>query len=144
MALNSQNTILRIGDGEVSETFTAIAEVKRINGLSLKADVADSSHLGSKWRRFIATIRDGGDVSFDLNFDPAEATHLALIQSLLDNDEGSNFELEFPDDAGSTWEFPAVVTAFNVNTSTADLISASCTLKVNGAPTAMEGITIPA
>ena len=37
-------TLLKIGDGEVSESFTAIAEVKDITGPGLSREFAEFTH----------------------------------------------------------------------------------------------------
>lgn len=139
-AISSYGTLLKIGAGETTtdETFTAIAEVRDISGPGFELGTAEvTAHDGSGWREFVATLLDGGEVTFDVNFGPAEATHDydgGLLQDMV-NKTLRNFQIVFPDTATTTWTFPAYVTGFETNEPVDGALTAAITLKMSGQPT---------
>lgn len=64
-------------------TYTTIAEVLKISNTGSKADLADVTNMDSSqaYREFLPTLLDAGDVAFDTNFIPGNAT-----QQVLDTD----------------------------------------------------------
>lgn len=77
---------LQRGDGASPEVFTTVAEVLSIKGPSEKLDTHDVTNMDSPaaagytgiYREFIATLLDGGDVTFDINYLPNDASQLGL------------------------------------------------------------------
>ena len=65
-------TLFQTGNGAVPEVFTTLAEVTNITPPKMSRDTVDATHEESPgaWREFIAGLKDGGDVSLDLNFIP--------------------------------------------------------------------------
>lgn len=138
-AIAAYGTLLKIGDGGSSETFTTIAEVRDISGPSLSADVKDVTSHDSEdgWDESITTILRGGEVSFALNFIPTETTHSYTSGLLEDyaNRTRRNFQLVFSDTGSTTWNFAALVTGFEPTAGVADELTADVTLKITGKPT---------
>lgn len=137
-AISAFGTLLKIGDGATSEAFTTIAEVRDISGPGFELGTTEvTAHDSDGWREFVATLLDGGEISFDINFGPAEATHDydgGLLQDMV-NKTRRNFQLIFPDTATTTWTLPAYVTNFEPGAPVDGELSASVTLKVTGQPT---------
>lgn len=138
-AVSGFGTLLQIGDGATpTENFTTIAEVKSISGPSLSADTIDVTNMSSPngWREFIQGPKDGGEVTFDVNFLPTNATHNAATGLLRDFKNGTrrNFKLVFPNPGNTTWQFAAIVTGFEVSAPVDDVLGASITLKLTGEP----------
>jgi len=73
----AKGTIIKIGDGASPEDFSAIGEVRSIDGPSASAVVQDiTTHSTSgNWMNKLATLLDPGNVSFAINFDSVDATH---------------------------------------------------------------------
>jgi predicted secreted protein len=139
IAVSARGTLLKIGDGAATEAFTSIAEVTNISGPSLSLDTIEvTSHdTSSGWREYIGGLLDAGEVSFDINFVPTNATHSftsGLIKDLK-NRTLRNFKLVFPDTSNTTWAFAALVTAFDCSEAIDDVIKGSITLKLSGQPT---------
>jgi len=136
-AISAFGTLLKRGDGADPEEFTPIAEVQDIRPPSLGADTEEVTHQESPdgWREYIVTLLDGGEVSFDLNFIPTNATHNASSGLLKDYSarQKRNYQVVFPD--GTTWEFAALVTNFEADAPVGGKLSASVTLKITGKPT---------
>lgn len=137
-ALAAYGVLLKIGDGGTSETFTTIAEVRDIEGPSLELEAKEvTSHDSGGWREYIGTLLTGGEVSFDLNFIPTNATQSyssGLIEDMV-NRTKRNFQIIFPTTSPTTWAFTALVTAFSPSAAVEDELMAEVTLQVTGAPT---------
>ena len=133
------STLLKIGDGATPENFTTITEVRDISGPEISLDTADvTSHdsVGG-WEEHIGTILRSGNVTFDINYQPTDATHDAGTGLIADMVARTlrNFELTFTDPGATTWSFSAIVVGFTPTMPVADELSASVTLKVSGQPT---------
>jgi predicted secreted protein len=138
-AVLGHGALLKRGDGAGSEAFTTIAEVISISGPSLSRDVVEATNMDSTsgWREFIGGLKSGGEISFELNYDPADATIDAsggLIDDI-DQTTARNYQLVFPDSATTTWSFAGWLTSFETNIPLDDRITASATVTLSGVPT---------
>ncbi len=127
--------------------FTTIAGVKDISGPATNRDLEEvTSHSSPNgYEEFVPTIKRSGEVTFDLNFDPTNATHGTAATGLAGKvhaDTPTDFRLVFPriGTNGYRWTFSAFVTGFETSAPVAGVFGASVTRKVTGAPT-LEAIT---
>ena len=141
-AFIGHGTELQRGDGGGPEVFTKIAEVLNISGPSLARDTVDVTSMDSpdQWREFIAGLKDGGEVTFDVIYDPVDATiepsgGLLSELDLASGAAATNYKLVFSDPATTTWDFAAILTGFEPNEAVDDKVMASVTLKISGKPT---------
>lgn len=139
-AKSSFGTFLKIGDGASSEAFTTIAEVLDIGGPAMTLDTEDvTSHSStSGWAEHIGTILNGGEVSFDMNWLPANTTQSYTTSGLLRdmaNRTLRNFQLVVPAAATLTWTFAALVTSFKPDLKVKGAQRASVSLLISGVPT---------
>ena len=139
LAVSAFGTLLKIGDGASPENFATVAELRTISGPSLSADTIDvtTHNTPTPFRRFIAGLLDGGEVTFDINFIPTETTHgysAGLLKDMTDRAR-RNFQIVFPDSGTTTWLLPTIITGFEMSADPADVLMASVTLKVAGPPT---------
>lgn len=128
-------TTLERGDGlETGEVFTPIANVTNIQPPSLSRETIDVTAHNSAdgWMEFVGSLKDGGEVSFDVNYDPA--LHDVLVQDFEDT-EPRNWQVVFPVTPVATWKFAAIMTGFEPEAPYDDKLAASLTLKVSGKPT---------
>ncbi|WUI00204.1 phage tail tube protein [Spirillospora sp. NBC_00431] len=125
---------LKRGDGGSPEVFTAIANSTNIEGPGIERETYDVTAHDSPdaWREFIGGLKDGGEVSIDLNYDPSK--HDALVADFEDADP-RNYQLVFPDSESTTWSFKAILTEFSPEAPHDDKLAASATFKVSGKPT---------
>ncbi len=119
---------------------TTVAGVTNIGGPGLTLETIDVTNhsSASAWREFVGGLKDGGEISVDIVFDPAAATHKNAsggLLYLLTTRASASFTITFPDAAPTTWTFAAFVTSFEVGAPVADGLTASVTLKITGAPT---------
>lgn len=145
-ALRGKGTKIRIGDDVIgaspAPTFTEIAEVTQITGPGMSMDTSDVTSMDSgNWRDFIAILNDPGEVTFDINYIPSETTHndsdstSAGLIYLLDNQILRGFELGFTQESPEyKIQFDGFVTNFEPSAPVDDVLTASVTLRLTGAP----------
>lgn len=126
-----------LAGGTAGETFTSIAEVRGVRGPSLQAGVVDVTSFDSNKRReFISSLKDGGNVSFTVNYIPtADGTGHDLLITDARNGTTRNFELRFDDVKKTTMAFSGVVTGAEITAELEQAIQANITVKVTGWPT---------
>lgn len=134
-AISSMGTYLR-------RNGTEIAEVTNIGGPSFNADTVEVTHLRSPgfWKEHIGSLKDGGELSFDVNFLLDNPTHSAASGLLAQwNANGApprdDWDIVFPDDAATVWSFKGFQTGFETGAETGGKLSASVTVKISGKPT---------
>lgn len=136
-AISSFGTKIQQGDGgDPTEAFTDIGEIRDINGPGMKLDTIEVTHHLSpnatrEWR---PTLKDLGEVSFEIAFDPANGTHDATTGLWKDHADRTkrNFRLVFPDAAATTFEFAAYVTGIDFKAPVEGIITADITLRPTG------------
>jgi hypothetical protein len=137
-SISAHGTLLQIGDGEVTEAFTTIAEVKAISGPNITQVIKEvTNHSSAGWVERLPILVDGGDVSFEINFIPSDGTHSYAAGLLGDSIARTkrNFKLIFPDGGSTTWAFAAYVSEFSPAAPSDDVLTASVTLTIAEAPT---------
>lgn len=141
MGFDAFGTLLKKGDGASPEVFTTIAEVVSISGPGLSRDAIEITNHSSpsQFKQFLPGLKDGGEITLEINYDPAGATHKdtdgGLLYELAQGTAASNYQLVFSDTGGTTWTLPGIVTGFEPGAPHDDKLSASVTIKVSGAPT---------
>lgn len=132
-ALFAHSTKLLRGDGQTVETFTALAEVKDIDGPGLELETIDVTNHDSTnaWEEHIGGILRSGEISFDINYVPDSETAGYLVSDMV-NREVRNFKLQYPDDTEIA--FTALVTGFTPGAPVEDALTAAVTMKLTGEP----------
>jgi hypothetical protein len=124
-------------------TFTPVAQVADLSGPSVTSDPIEVSHradgvAANMWRRYVSGMKDGGEVSFTLIFDPDEPSHdptlATSMYALAASGEPDTFQLDFPgaDDDRTTATFDAYVTNMDIAAPLEDGLTQDVTLKVSG------------
>jgi predicted secreted protein len=131
----SDNTVV----GGLAEVFTTIAQVKNISGPGMSLDVEDVTTHDStgSWEEVVATVLRSGEVTLDLVWDPASATHgwgIGLL-AVMPRRATRNFQALFPDTGATTWSFAAEVTGFEPDAPHDGALTASVSLKLTGSVT---------
>lgn len=139
-AKSSFGTLLKIGDGASSESFTTVGEVRDIKGPSLELNTEDVTNHSSTggWEEHIATTASGGELTFEINWIPANATQsysTGLLKLLATTKAPWNFQLVVPAASPVTWSFAAIVTKFPPDLPVKGAQRVSVTLKLSGQPT---------
>lgn len=118
---------------------TEIAQILSISGATLSLDTADvTSHDGSGWEEVVATILRSGEVTFEIAYDPGEATHKNVSGGLLHdlaNRTLATWTIVLPSTPAANITFSGYVTNFDPTMPTDDALKASVTIKPTGAVT---------
>lgn len=131
-AHSAWGTLLKLGDGATpTEMFTTVAEVKDISGPALVTETEDVTSHDSPSGHIerIATLIDTGEITFDVNLIPADATHNETtgLASVARDKTKHNFRILFP--TGSKMiSGPAIVTNMEYGAEVAGVLQASVTL----------------
>ena len=114
---------------------TYIGGLTDINGIDKSADTIDVTTLDSEggYREFIASFKDGGEVTISGYFLPGNAGQVEMETAFESGIEDS-FEIEFPAGFGASWIFKGVVTQVATGASLEDPVSFEATIKVSGKP----------
>lgn len=119
---------------------TAYANVRSISGPGLSLDVEDvTSHDSTGgWEEVVATILRSGEITLEIVYDPAHATHKyaagGLLYDLVQR-TAIEFTLVFPDAGTTTWTFDAFVTGFEPSGPVEGALTAAVKFKLTGQPT---------
>lgn len=136
-AVRSHGTILALGDGGSPEAFTTVAQVKNITGPNLDRTIIDVTNHQSDSKEKIGGLRDAGQVTFNVNFIPDDATQsisTGLLKAYAVDEVPHNFQIVFPDDASTTWTLAAIVKSFHMTAPVDGVLDAQITLDVTGQP----------
>lgn len=136
--LDAFGIALQRGDGVTpTEGFVAIANVTSVSGPEIERETYDVTAHDSAdgWREFVGGLKDGGEVSLEVNYDPRE--HDTLMADFED-DAPRNYKLVFPQALGE-WALKLILTGFSQEAPVDDKLSAELTFKVSGKPVVTPG-----
>lgn len=126
-------TTLGMGNGDgPPETFTSVGDITGIDVLDIDVDAIDMTTHDSTggWREFEAGLKDAGELSVDLNYDPS--VHGTLFSAI---GVEKNWEITLTDSGAAKVTFAAFINGFKANAPYDDKLSGTFTLKVTGAVT---------
>ena len=104
-----------------------VAAVTNISGPGLSLDTADVTAHDSAgaWEEVVATIIRSGEMSLDINFDPAAITHKALLARLI----ARTTEVWTIGGAMGVWSFAGYLVGFEPGAPHEDKLTASIRIK---------------
>lgn len=132
-AIGYGSSLERSSDGTSSGVFSSVGEVLSISLPSLSKDTVDATHMESAdaFREYIPGLKDGGEVSVEVNLVPGSATTTAALADFA-SDVVGYYKIIFPDD--TEWAFAAICTGFEGEAPLDDKMTATFTYKVTGKP----------
>lgn len=131
-------TLLKRGDGvPATEAFETIASVSDLSGPSRSRETIDVTAHDSpdKYREFLAGLKDGGEVTATINFNPADTTHTQLDADFEDG-VTRNWQIILLEGSADehTWAIAGFVTAVGDSYPIDDKMEREVTIKVSGKP----------
>lgn len=123
---------LQYNDG--AGVWRDIAGCRDISGPSMSADTIDvTSHSSpDRFREFRSSLKDPGELTFELIFDPEDLTNQAFLLDLFNSQEVTSFRLIYATENSKTWQMQGLVTNFEPDNPTEGAITASTTIKITG------------
>lgn len=123
---------LKKGDGADPEVFTAVAQIVNITPPQFgreTVDVTDRDSAGNV-RQFLGHLKDYGEVSVSINYDPA--LHNTWVTDA-DSDDPINYRFTYP--GGQVQTAALLITSFAPDAPMDGALAATVGLKVSGKPT---------
>lgn len=116
---------------EAPAVYTEIAEILSITPPSVSRDLPEATHMKSpdRWKEYIPGLRDGGEITMELNFVPDSETTQRLLEAGGELST-SKAKVIFPD--ATEWGFSCFCTEFTPQVPVDDRMTATCTFKVTG------------
>lgn len=125
----------------VTREGVTIPRVKSISGPALSRDLADVTPLDATngFEEQLPTILRSGDVTLEISYVPAEATHAALRADVVTATQRA-FAVKIPTASGTVEShgFNAYVTGFDLNNTPDGEVQSTATLKPTGTITVSE------
>ncbi len=130
-AISGIGTIFNRWDGS---QWVKLAEVVSIDGPSKTRNTIDVTSLDSVggYMEFIGALRDGGEISFNMNF---TAASYALMNTDFEDDTLQDYQIVLPDATNTTFEFEGLVTDLPIAIPMDDKLSCDVKIKVSGQTT---------
>lgn len=135
----AKGTLLKISDVASPLTYANIGQVRSIAGPTVKPNTVDvTTHdTAGFWRRKIAVLIDPGTISYDVNFDQADATH-NFATGMWNQMVGlvkTGFSMVFPNTAG-TLSFLGYFSQHDFNVPVDNVLSVKIQVDITDAITA--------
>lgn len=144
---SSFGTIIRVSDGQSPDTFHTIAGVGDIDGPneSLNTQEVRTHSTGNLFPNVRPTTFALPTLSFPVYFDPANPSHsyssIFGLGYLLRNRARRLWQVIYPDDANTTYQFYGYVTELGASAPVDGINERSCTISID---CAIEEIATPA
>lgn len=125
-------------DSDGAGTYVTIANVSDLSGPSRQRDAIEvTAHdSANQYREFVKGLKDGGEVSATINYDPSNATHTNLDADFEEDELRSYRIVILPGEANvHTWTFSALITDLGDSFPIDDRMEREVTFKISGRPT---------
>lgn len=108
-----------------------VAKINSISGPSMSRDTIDTTTLGSTggFREFITGLRDGGSLTFGMNF---SKDGFQQMQTDFESDDAVAYTIQLPDTDQTEIGFSGLVTDFPASIPMNDKVTVDVTIKITG------------
>lgn len=123
--------VYEIDDGTNGTTFDPVGEVYEVTPPNQQTEEVEVTHYGSEggYREFIAGLKDGGEITMNINWIPGNDTDV-LLRTLHASGAVRNHRITFPNTAMLT--FPGWIKGFERSSPLDDRLTAAITIRVSG------------
>ena len=128
MAIFAQGTKIKKASTEIVGATTITT------GMSADVVEVTDQDSSSNFREYMSGLLTGGQITFDVNYDPDQATHVALVADLKAK-TSATYNIVLTDPTPVTWSVTAFVVGFEVSAPIDAQLSASVTLQTTGVVT---------
>ena len=131
-------TLVQRGDNVdgASVTYTTVAEVRDIQLPQRTLELQDATHQESPdgYMEFIPGLKDGGEVSFEVNWLPDNSGQSGLVDDF-ENRVRRDWKIIESNTAASYWTFTAYVSQISPQAPVNGVARSNFTLRISGKPT---------
>ena len=130
-------TCLPTGVGTTLTFSTYTAEIRSLDGFSISQDSVEKTNLASTggWREFCPGLKDAGEVTIEVNFDPNTDVPHSIEDTLT-----ITWPLFEGDSVPASWACEAHLSSYEPSATLEDTLSASVTFKLSGEPTFTDSV----
>lgn len=138
-ALGAQLAVSNYPYSGTVETWTNILEASKVKGPGEKMDTVEVTSLDSVgYKEFITSLRDSGEISFDVNYTTPATGAGVSARTLRNNVTKMHYKITLPKSptqtsTGDAYDFYGYVTGYDPSFDETKQISATITIKVTGA-----------
>lgn len=119
----------------ISATPTLIGQIQSITPFNASSEPIETTDLDQSWKTYIGSIKDGGSLTFVLNWDADASVH-GTLWSKYTGQAVETFLVTFTNTGASTAGFDGVITGFQVGSAAVNnIVTATLTVKISGAVT---------
>lgn len=129
-SIESQGIKIAVSSGSPT-SFTNIGNITDFSGPGGQASVIDVSNLDSTFKEKIMGLPDEGQVSFNVNLDPDNASHTAL-RTLRASRSRGEFKITLTDATPTTLMFFGYVLGFTLSGGVDAVVKAALTIEIDG------------
>lgn len=132
----AKGTLVKLSNVASPVSYSNIGQVRSVTGPTVKPKMVDITTHDTPgfWARKIAVLIEAGDISFEMNFDKADATHAFTtgLWSLLVSLAKIGIQMVFPNSAG-TLTFPGYVGQHEFNVPVDNVLAAKIQIGITDA-----------
>jgi predicted secreted protein len=125
-------------DSNGAGVYSLVANVSDLSGPSRSREAIEVTAHDSpnQYREFVKGLKDGGEVTITINYDPGNSTHSALDADFEEDDPRNYRIIVLPGDADEhTWTFSGLITSIGDEFPVDDRMEREVTFKISGKPT---------
>lgn len=128
----ASGTKLQYGTPYASPVYADVGQVVSLDGPSSEVSTRDTSHLLTTHRTFDVGIYDGGEVSGEVEYDPAGDTH-TLLRALQRSPAIKKWKMIYTDSGAGDDTFDGILTKWNpTGIAIGENLMAEFSIKVSG------------
>lgn len=112
-------------------SYVKLANVYDINGPGFSREVVDITTYDSTggYREKIGGLRDGGQLTFTMNFKRSE---FLILKGDFENDQVEQYQVKIPDGPNTTLSFDGLVIEMPISMPVADRVTVDVTIEISG------------
>lgn len=125
-------TLLQKGDGASPENFSTIAEVHDVDGFGFSLEQLEATHMESPngYKEFVAGLKEGDEITVKGNL---TVDNQSVLKTWADAAVRSNWKIDFPGSALSTYTFAATPTGLHFGIAVDGILDYELGMKIAGA-----------
>lgn len=140
----AQGTLLQVGDKGTPEMFFTIPQIASMTIPGAENDLLDVTNHDSvnAFRQFINGLRDGGEITFTMFYDPNLLAHNDRAGTPGTSSDGFlkqyksratyNYQVVFPTTPSKQWSFAGIARRAELDASFDAVLALDCGVKVSG------------
>jgi hypothetical protein len=137
-ALDAFGMKLQFGNGATPEVFTDVGNLTDVGDLTLSRENKEvTAHTATgKFKQKHPGLREAGDITFKVNFDPSLGTHdeVTGFMAQFNDDDIHNYRILYPQSTTEGWAFAGFITKIAIKSPLDGTLEGEITITPTGKP----------